>query len=246
MARKARCSFISNVYHLMVQGDEKKRIFDLSANKRKYLYFLKHDAFRNDVDIISYCMMDNHAHVLVYCPEIERISQMMHECNTSYAIFYNKKRNKVGHVFRDRFKSETIFTKSHLMNCIRYIHENPVKAGICISCDEYGFSSYKEMNQIRKEVLNACGLTKTMIQDLINHPHTDDKYMDNENQKTDLMELFQRIQNQYHFDLLSKKGFVKMYIKIKTESNETDKAIADFFQMDRNQLYRLLKEAGLK
>ena len=85
-----------------------------------------------------------------------------------------------------------------------------------------------------------------MIQDLINHPHTDDKYMDNENQKTDLMELFQRIQNQYHFDLLSKKGFVKMYIKIKTESNETDKAIADFFQMDRNQLYRLLKEAGLK
>ena len=246
MARKARCSFISNVYHLMVQGDEKKSIFDLSANKRKYLYFLKHDAFKNDVDIISYCMMDNHAHVLVYCPEIERISQMMHECNTSYAIFYNKKRNKVGHVFRDRFKSEGIYTKSHLINCIKYIHENPVKAGICDRCDQYMFSSYNAFKNTKDMIKQICELSKHDMNEIMKNTYTDTKYMDDDYSKEDIQTVAEDVLNKYLILKDDDNGIAKAYKELKERCRISDTEIANILGINRYSLIRRLKKMGLK
>ena len=91
MARKSRDFYLSDFYHLMVQGDEKKFIFEKGYYKDKYIYLLKRNAFRNDVKIIAYCIMDNHAHILVHSKEINRISKMMLQCNTSYGLYYSKK-----------------------------------------------------------------------------------------------------------------------------------------------------------
>ncbi len=88
MARKSRNMLISDFYHIMVQGDEKKYIFETIDSKKKFIYLLKRNAFRNDVKIIAYCVMDNHVHILLHSNEIERISKMMSQCNTAFGLYY--------------------------------------------------------------------------------------------------------------------------------------------------------------
>jgi len=67
----------------------------------------------------------------------------MHDLNTRYGCYYNKKYKRVGYVFRDRYKAEGIYTERHLYSCIKYIYNNPVKAGICNTPEEYLYSNYK-------------------------------------------------------------------------------------------------------
>ena len=100
--RKPRYYYESNFCHIMVQGDERKYIFQSYRNKEKYLYYLKHNAFRNDIEIIAYCIMDNHVHVLLFCPEIERVSKMMSQCNTSFGKIAQYNRYIKARTFRSK------------------------------------------------------------------------------------------------------------------------------------------------
>ena len=68
----------------------------------------------------------------------------MHKINTKYASYFNWMESRVGYVFRDRFKSEPILDEKYLWQCIKYIHENPVKAHMVNECKEYKFSSYND------------------------------------------------------------------------------------------------------
>jgi DNA-binding transcriptional regulator YiaG len=86
--------------------------------------------------------MDNHVHILVGEGK-EGIALVMKRINVSYVIYFNKKYNRIGHLFQDRFKSEVIETDSYLLEAIRYIHNNPVKAGIVSKATDYPWSSYK-------------------------------------------------------------------------------------------------------
>lgn len=244
MPRNARNSFSYGFYHVMVQGDEKKFIFEIDEDKRKYFYLLKHNAFRNDVNIISYCIMDNHAHILLFCKDVERISKMMSQTNTSYGIFYNEKRGNVGHVFRDRFRSEIIYTKSHLMNCIRYIHENPVKAGICSKCGDYHFSSFCDINKIDYEILKIANLSKEDVRSLISKWKTNEKFIDVDIEDNDHSE-FQKLKDTYS-TLWNKKEIANLYLVIKEKYQYTDMQIAEIFNLSRYQLFRILKEEKIK
>ena len=96
MPRKPRYYYQSSFYHIMVQGDEKKYIFKQEKYKKRYLYLLKHNAFRNDVEIIAYCLMDNHVHILIHDDEIKQITKLMQKTNTSYAKLYNSLKKRVG------------------------------------------------------------------------------------------------------------------------------------------------------
>ena len=74
--------------------------------------------------------------------------------NTKYGKYYNKKYNRIGYVFRDRYKSEGIYSEKQLYNCIQYIYNNPVKAGICVKPEEYPYSNYRKMNgQVSQEFI---------------------------------------------------------------------------------------------
>ena len=75
----------------------------------------------------------------------------MQSINTRYGKYYNKKSNRVGYVFRDRYKAEGIYSEKHLYNCIKYIYDNPVKAGICDKAAEYPYSNYKNISKIYNE-----------------------------------------------------------------------------------------------
>jgi len=90
--------------------------------------------------ILGYCLMSNHVHLLIQ-ENSTPISKIMKKIGTSYAYWYNRKYERSGHVFQDRFKSENIEDESYLLTVIRYIHQNPVKAGITSKAEDYTWSS---------------------------------------------------------------------------------------------------------
>lgn len=140
--------------HVMVQGINKEKIFFEEREKLEYLKLLNKYKDEHDITIIAYCVMDNHVHILISTEKIENLTKCMQKVNTSYGMYYNKNRNRVGYVYKDRFKTQVISNEKHLYNCIIYIHNNPVKAHMCKSVDEYKYSSYKDfLSKENKELL---------------------------------------------------------------------------------------------
>lgn len=114
----------------MVQGLNKEYIFNENYYKEKYINLLKEYIKKYDVLLLSYCIMDNHAHLLFYTEEMIQLSMLMQNINSRFALYYNKNITRVGYVFRGRYNSQYINNKRYLLNCLNYIHMNPVNANI--------------------------------------------------------------------------------------------------------------------
>lgn len=144
MPRRARKYVRTPFFHVMCQGIKRENVFDTDENIEKYLVFVKKYQKEFFVDVVAYCVMSNHVHLLLHTYNIEMLSKFMHKLNGVYAMYYNDKKERVGYVFRDRFRLEEITNNKYLLTCILYIHNNPVKASICKSAGNYRYSSYKE------------------------------------------------------------------------------------------------------
>lgn len=146
MPRIPRSYLKTQYFHVITQGLNKSYIFEKAEDIKYYIkimYKLEQD---QSVKIISYCIMNNHAHMLIRSEFAEELGKYMQRLNTKYAMYYNKKYQRVGYVFKNRYKSEGIYDKRYLYNCINYIYNNPVKAGICNNASEYPYSNYKKIN----------------------------------------------------------------------------------------------------
>lgn len=142
MSRIARNNYNASFFHIMVQGLNKEYIFNKEIYIKIYENLLKRKSEKYQVNIIAYCIMSNHAHILLQVNEIEEMSKFMHSVDTEYAKFYNEQEKRVGYVYRERFKSEPIEDVRYFAKCINYIHLNPVKAKMVKFCGEYKYSSY--------------------------------------------------------------------------------------------------------
>ncbi|MBQ3414896.1 MAG: transposase [Clostridia bacterium] len=142
MSRKSRKDLNTPFLHIMVQGVNKEYIFNKKDYIIKYLELIQENKKEFEVTIIAYCIMNNHAHFLVYTENIEKFGKYMQKINLNYAQMYNKTQNRCGILFRNRYQAEPIYDKKYLINCIKYIHDNPVKAGIVKKCEDYKYSSY--------------------------------------------------------------------------------------------------------
>ena len=171
---------------------------------------------------------------------------MMAQCNTSFGLYFNKKREKIGHVFRERFRSEGIYTKSHLINCIKYIHENPVKAGICDRCNQYSYSSYNTFKNMSDNLKQICELTDYEMNEIMENSHTDTVYLDDEYSKEEISTVVEEILSKYHILKDDANGVVKIYKELKERCRISDTEIANIFGMNRFSLIRRLKKIGLK
>ena len=134
----------TSFFHIMVQGLNKEYIFNSNIDKDKYLKIMNKIIKDVNLEIIVYCIMDNHIHILIKTENIEQLSKFMQRVNTLYARYYNEKYNRVGYVFCNRFKRQIIYTEKQLYICINYIHNNPVKAKMCNYPYEYKYSSFRE------------------------------------------------------------------------------------------------------
>lgn len=141
MPRAARKSSESNVYHVMARGVGRQLIFEDDGDRRAYLAILREELGSSDGHLLAWCLMDNHVHLLVQM-SLGELSERMRVTHSTYALLFNKRHDRVGHLFQGRFKSEPVEDERQLLTVLRYIHQNPVKAGMSQTCD-YPWSSYR-------------------------------------------------------------------------------------------------------
>lgn len=131
--------------HVTTHGIDDKNIYKNINEKKEIKKLILKNQEEFNINIIAYCIMNNHLHLLIKFKETENLSKYMHKVNMSYAIYYNKQHGRVGYVYKDRFHTQIIKDKTHLINAIIYIHNNPVKAKICKCARKYEFSSYNDI-----------------------------------------------------------------------------------------------------
>ena len=125
----------------MLRGNERKNIFLDDEDKLYWLEILSRIKERGRFYLQAFCLMDNHLH-LILSEGSEDVATVMKRINVSYVSYFNKKYRRVGHLFQDRFKSEAIEENDYLLALTRYIHQNPVKAGLVKHMGDYKWSSY--------------------------------------------------------------------------------------------------------
>lgn len=158
--RVARKYLNTSFFHVIVQGINKEYIFNKKIYIEKYLDLLNKYSKELKINIIAYCIMNNHAHFLLEIRDKEKMSKLMQKVNSIFARYYNEEEKRVGYVFKDRFLSQPIFSEKHLSQCIRYIHLNPVKAHMVEKCEDYEYSSYKKFISQNKEFYNREELSE--------------------------------------------------------------------------------------
>ena len=141
MPRAPRKKSSSNIYHVMLRGNEQQTIFQDEEDYNKFLSVL--DQCRKQFDFVLYawCLMPNHVHLLIK-ERSKPISSAVQGIGSSYVFWYNAKYFRTGHLFQGRYKSEPVEDEAYFLQVIRYIHLNPVQAHLCDSSDEYPYSSY--------------------------------------------------------------------------------------------------------
>lgn len=133
---------ITKTYHILLRGINKQDIFLDNQDKSKFLKEIKETKQEFGCAVYAYVIMNNHIHIVLF-DQNDNISNIVHKWCTKYGLYFNKKYNRVGHVFQNRFKSICVDTEEYLKKLVRYIHRNPEKDGIG-KMKDYAWSSYKE------------------------------------------------------------------------------------------------------
>ena len=118
MPRKARKDLNTPFLHTMIQGVNKEYIFYKKEYIKMYLDIINTNIGYFNFEILAYCIMNNHAHFLIYVDDMNEFAKFMHKVNLQYAQLYNKKENRCGVLFRNRYRTEPIYDRKYLINCI--------------------------------------------------------------------------------------------------------------------------------
>ncbi|MFC4023600.1 transposase [Oceanobacillus longus] len=143
MPRGARKRSISGIYHVMLRGANKQEIFHDDGDCFKFMDIVERYKIKSAMRIYAWCLMGNHVHLLLKEGN-EDISNTMKRIGVSFVSSYNLKYKTVGHLFQDRFRSEIVESDRSLLRVVRYIHQNPVKAGMAHRVDGWRWSSCME------------------------------------------------------------------------------------------------------
>ena len=251
MTRKRRKLLNGKICHHIVQGINKEYIFKEDEDKKKYLDLLRKYYMEYEIDIICYCIMDNHAHLILYSSNIENISDFMRKVNSIYAMYYNKKYNRVGYVFRNRFKSILILTRKQLCIWIKYIHMNPVKANIVKNENEYKYSSYNDyLNEsgfLNQRILNFLFLKpQNYIEKFKSIPYKN--IYDNKIVLKNILDKFLKQENICLNQLRKKENLIEKFISYLNSKkyNYSKQELADILKISRATLYRKIKKVREK
>nr|WP_058309267.1 transposase [Gracilibacillus massiliensis] len=157
MPRQARKKSKSGIYHVMLRGANKQEIFHDDEDNVRFLDILIKYKKQVECHIFAWCLMNNHVHLLLKEGN-EELSITMKRIEVSYVHYYNRKYKTTGHLFQDRFRSENVETKRYFMTVLRYIHQNPVKAGLVSRIEEWAWSScsgYYDKGSSHKHLLDS-------------------------------------------------------------------------------------------
>lgn len=142
MSRPLRIEFAGALYHVMARGDAQAAIFRDDADRQAFCTGLARVCERFQWRLWSYCLMDNHYHLLVETLQ-PTLSRGMREVNGVYTQAFNRHHGRVGHVLQGRYKAILVDKDSYLLELSRYIVLNPVRARLCETAADWPWSSYR-------------------------------------------------------------------------------------------------------
>ncbi len=249
----------SHVYHVMLRGNNKEAIFIDHQDKQRIINILVAKKSDEAFYLYAYCIMDNHIHLVIKEGK-NNIAQALKRIATSYAFYFNKKYNRIGHVFQDRYRSECVEDDNYLLAVIRYVHQNPWKAGIGTIAD-YQWSSYKAYIQgikIMPEILDVLSILSNdsacAVQEFFRftHENTDERFIDLATNKEITKENIDNYLTRYlninnisldELQLRNNKVIRNELISfLLNESNLSKRAIADVLGINRETVRMLSKE----
>jgi len=152
MPRQARKESGTGIYHVMLRGINRQDIFEDAEDYMRMLRCMQlmleqYDDQGNRLPPLctfyAYCLMSNHVHLLLRVNQ-KGIGSTIKHLAVMYAMYYNQKYSRSGHLFQDRFKSEPVNDMAYFVTLLRYIHQNPTKAGMVSKVGDYDWSSWKE------------------------------------------------------------------------------------------------------
>lgn len=140
MARPPRLQAPGTLHHLIARGNERREVFRDDVDREDYLDRIARYRQRFGLRVFAYCLMPNHVHLALQQGARE-LSAFMHALQSSYTLRFNQRHARVGHLFQGRFKSFLVDSERYFVALIRYIHNNPVKAGLVSETEVYRWSS---------------------------------------------------------------------------------------------------------
>ena len=142
MARKPRIEFNGALYHVITRGNQKQQVFLDPQDHDRYLKILGNYRVRYGFALYAYVLLENHAHLLMETREVP-LSKILQGISQSYTMFFNRKYGMVGHLFQGRYKAILCDRDSYLIALVKYIHMNPVRAGMVKTPEAYPWSSHR-------------------------------------------------------------------------------------------------------
>jgi len=142
MSRPLRIEYPGAFYHVTSRGNERRMVFQSNRDGEKYLSYVESAHERYGAVIQAYCLMGNHYHLLLETPR-GNLSKILQYINGAYTTYFNIKRSRSGHLFQGRFKGIVVDKDEYCKELSRYIHLNPVRAGMVKAPLEYPWSSYR-------------------------------------------------------------------------------------------------------
>ena len=130
MPRAPRKKSSTGIYHVMLRGADRRIIFSDDEDCYKFLEAVQRAKKESGFQLYAYCLMGNHVHILLK-EEKEPLEVIFKRIGSTYVYYYNWKYQLHGHLFQDRFRSEQVENDAYFMDVLRYICQNPVKAGLC-------------------------------------------------------------------------------------------------------------------
>lgn len=246
MSRINRKYYISSFLHIMVQGINKEKIFKTDFYKNLYIKLMKTIQSDFNIEILAYVVMDNHSHILLYYENVEEVSKFIGRLNQKFAQIYNKSENRVGYVFRGRYRCEQINDIEHLHNVLPYIHFNPYKAGIVNDLLDYKFSSYPQylkgkINREKRLILFDTYDYKELF--VKAHKEYFDKILNRKVTCEDVIRDYKK-RNKINTTALILKDnnlLIDLILEIKEKTRLTNKEISEFLGIGKNRITNLKK-----
>jgi len=140
-------------YHVYNRGNRQENIFLEEADYIGYLERLRKYKKEHKISIICYCLMPNHIHLLVRQNSKAPVYKFILPLHTSYSMYFNRKYDKVGHLFQGRFKQKPVIDNEYLSYLSSYIHLNPFIDGLVKKLEDYQWSSYPDYTGLRQGTL---------------------------------------------------------------------------------------------
>lgn len=247
MPRVGRKNFNTSFFHVIVQGINKEYIFNSEKLMKKYQTLMFSTLQKYEVKLPAYCIMNNHAHMLIYAEKTEDMSRYMQSINTAFSKYYNKQENRVGVVFRNRYESEPIISRRYLFNCLAYIHNNPVKAKMVKHPSQYQYSSYNSYIEgtIDDDILELIFETKTDYLETFRfiHENNEEPYFKDYIKDVDYISKINELSNVNIGEIIMNEKILEEVIKdliinYKMPINK----ICEIFKLTRYRIAKILKK----